>query len=91
MDRVWEAESLCMEDKAIALVVNLYIEKLFPCGCLDGSRHMKKSASGAFWLSVSRLDKANQPFSLFHHKNDIGHNPFSNKLFSSSGDLWMLL
>lgn len=43
MDPVWEAESLCMEDKAIALVVNLYIEKLFPCGCLDGSRHEKIS------------------------------------------------
>lgn len=35
MDRVWEAESLCTEDEAIALVMNLYVEKLFPCGCLD--------------------------------------------------------
>lgn len=49
----------------------------------------KKSVIGAFWISVKGLDGRGkpEPFFLFNHKNDIGHNPFSYKLFSSNSEL----
>lgn len=76
----WTGEGQCNRDK----VVNLHGGHLLPYGYPDSSRLMK---------NISILDPCERKHRLcflFNHKDDIAHNPFSNKLPSGSSDLCML-
>lgn len=64
MDRAWEAEGVCNQDKAILLVVYLYVGQLFLMVVMTVQDLGNKSAIGAFWISVRLLDKANQSHSF---------------------------
>lgn len=60
MDWVWEAEGLCEEDEAIALVVICTLDNSFLMVVVMVRDLRKKSANGALWISERVLDKANQ-------------------------------
>lgn len=51
MDWVWEAEGLCEEDEAMALVVICTLDNSFLMVVVMVRDLRKKSANGALWIS----------------------------------------